>query len=225
MSKNRFKSLAVILLIVILFSIAGCEKNNSIYKVDIHDDMIFQAKDLKFEGIKGDMISIFAQNERIYLSTSLYLYSSYVDGSDLKKISYPNMEEGQWIQTMAVDKDGLIIFLICGVDEITQKSIYFIVKIDQQGKELVREDISKWLNVSENSCINEILIDDKGRIIFIIDYSLYIIDKNGKVVDEMKSDICLQGLALTKNGKIICGINSEQTSQPQVISVDVEKEQ
>lgn len=137
------------------------------------------------------------------------LYSVNIDGTDLKEITYLKGESNQYVQDMAVGKNGNMAFLMCSYNKNTKDTAYQIIKTDEQGNEIVREDITEIMGSLQESYIIKMLIDEKDRIVMSVDNAVYILDENEKSVKEVKteSDSYVECMALTKGGQIVCGIS------------------
>ncbi len=155
------------------------------------------------------------------------LYSMNIDGSDLKEIPMPGFEENQWMQSIMVGQDGTIMFLLNSYNEKTEKSTYFLLKIDEQGNEILNEDITKLLSLSEDSYMSGMILDSKGRVVIAIDQSVYIIAEDLKSTEEVKAESYIEGMTMTKDGQIVCGITTFDGetggAQVQVLDVDNKK--
>lgn len=154
-------------------------------------------------------------------------YSANIDGSDLKEITMPEMEENEWVQSFIMGKDGSMLILTNAYELKAEKVTFFLTKVDAQGNVLAKEDISKALKLSQESYINNILADDKGRVVVAVDNKVYILAEDFKSSEEIKVESYIDGMTMTKDGKIICGTsiyeNDKSSTQVQVLDVDNKK--
>ena len=148
------------------------------------------------------------------------MYVAGIDGSNATEISIPNLKEDEWIYYMAVNDANEIILLLSSYDEKTEKTNYIVRKMTEDGEELLTEDITKVLDLGQDKYLSKILFDNEGRLIAVLENSVLVLDKDYKKADEIKSESWLQGAALTKDGKIICGQDSGDSAQVIVLDVD-----
>lgn len=182
-------------------------------------------KDLELSEKESEKVSDDIQPDSSETVLINRLYSVCADGSGLKEIHYPKTSTGEWIQSIVVGRNGMLIFLLNAFDEETQNYTYTIVQMDDDGNEIIRENITKLLKISENDYINKMLVDDKGRIILAMDYSVCIIDESIKTLEEIKSESYIESIAMTKNGNVICAVDilTSQSSQVHVKVLDVDE--
>ena len=151
------------------------------------------------------------------------MYVANTDGSDVKEIPLPEIKDNEYINYLITCSDDNIIYMSSSYDEKSEKSAYYVVKIDGQGKEVAREDVTGSLKLSEENYISKVTADDKGRIVVVTDKSVYVLDENFKLYCEVKSDNYLEGAARTKDGKIICGSSGDKGAQVQILDIDQKK--
>ena len=168
------------------------------------------------EGTEGE-------EEIIEGTTINRLYVANLDGTEAKEIPLPELSENEYMGTMMINDSNEICIMLNSYDPKTEKSTTSILKIDETGKELSREDITKVLGLDENNYYSQLIMDSKGRIIAVMENSVKVLDENYKKTSEIKSDNYLEGAAITKDGKIICGSSGEDSAQVQVLDVDGQK--
>lgn len=153
------------------------------------------------------------------------MYVSNLDGSDVKEIPLPELSENEYMSHIMVGDAGEIVFLLNSYDEKKDASTYSILKIDESGQELGKEDITKVLDLDENSYFSKVMLDSKGRLVVVMEQSVKVLDENYQLVGEIKSEdnAYLEGAAFTKDGDIICGFSSEDGAQVKVLDVDGKK--
>lgn len=156
-------------------------------------------------------------------TTIARMYVADMDGSNVKEISVPEMEKNEYINTYFVDSYGNIIYLLNHYDQNLQKSSWYVVKTDKQGKEVMRGDVTGSLKLTEGNYISKVIQDDEGRIIIVADQTIYVLDENLKLFCEIKSDNHIDGGARTKDGTIICGYSNEDGAQIQVLDIEQKK--
>lgn len=152
------------------------------------------------------------------------MYSMNLDGSDIKEITLPEISENEYINYTLVGKDNTLTLILSSWNEKTEKNSYVALKMDAEGKELSKEDITNLLKIGQESYISKVILDDKGRLIFITDQNVIVLDEScSKVFCEVKSDSYIEGGAKTKDGKVICGASDENGAKVQVLDVDNKK--
>lgn len=165
-----------------------------------------------------------ADEEEIPEGTSVTrMYVANIDGSGVKEVPLPEIKDNEYINYLITCSDDNIMYMSSSYDEKSEKSTYYVVKIDKQGKEVAREDVTGSLKLSEENYISKVTADDKGRIVVVTDKSVYVLDENFKLYCEVKSDNYLEGAARTKEGKIVCGSSGEKGAQVQILDIDQKK--
>ncbi|MCM1158589.1 MAG: extracellular solute-binding protein [Bacteroidales bacterium] len=151
------------------------------------------------------------------------LYVAELDGSGAKELPMPELTENEYVSYMSVNGAKEINLFINSWNEKTEKNSYVVLKLDENGKEVSREDITKVLDAGEESYVSKLLFNDKGNIIAVMEQSIFILDENYKKVCELKSDRWIGGAAITKDGQVICGIEGEDTASVQVVDIENQK--
>ncbi len=155
-----------------------------------------------------------------------YVYSMKADGTDLQELGSPQLNENEYINYMLVKSDGTIQFLLGAYDQKSEKTQYSLVAYDENGKEASREDVTKVLGLTDESYLNKALIDDKDRYVFATDQAVTVLDKDLKKVCEMKPDSnYIEGIAKTKDGKILVAASGsdDKGAEVQILDVDAQK--
>ena len=174
-------------------------------------------EDTSEEGTDGEQ----EEKEEVVEGTSIIrLYMANEDGTNVKEIPLPELTDQEWIDTPMVNDAGEIILLINCYDDKAGKNTYTLLKQDVSGKEIEKEDITKVLNLEEEEYINKMILDSKDRVVFITEQTVKVLSDDYKSVNEIKSERYLEATAVTKDGKIICGISGEENAQVQVLDVD-----
>lgn len=152
------------------------------------------------------------------------LYSMNVDGTDVKEIKLPKLDEQYWRDYMSVCNDGTFLFLLSKYDRKTEKPYWAISKVDAQGTELVREDVTDLLGLSEDSYISKFVVDANNHIILVTDQTLFIVADDLKSVDKINTEFNIESAAVTKDGQIVCGYTAweEDNSSVKIQILDVE---
>lgn len=234
------KKLAVVMMVAIMSCFAtGCNKKNGNEKaVEEYDtkEMVFEGADFAVEGMEGECDCAYVSNGSLYVSTyewsgntSIFrLYSVNTDGSDVKEITRLESEDGQCLQSVSVGENGAAAFLLNLVSAQNEITCY-IVKTDEQGKEVLRESVYDLLNITEEEDIKEMVMDDNGRIVIAMDTAVYILSTDCKSVDKVKLDSkgYVSGVTMTRDGQIICGMSTivkgDECTELRMLDVDKAK--
>ena len=151
------------------------------------------------------------------------MYVANMDGSDVKELPLPKLQENEYINTPFMDSNENIMYLMSSYDQKSEIMSWYIVKVDEQGKELIREDVTSTLKLTEDMYISKVVPDDIGRIAVISDQVVYVLDEDFKLLCEVKSDGYIDGGARTKDGTIICGNSNEDGARVQVLDIEQKK--
>lgn len=234
---------AVIMAGIMMFSMAGCGKgdgqkgggkgNGSKSQNEISEDfksMVYKSSDIVMEGAQGDIEAFVVKGDRIYFRTTEWieeeaeainrLYVANMDGSNVTEISTPQIGDDGWIYNMSVNDSGEIILIMDSYDQKTEASACYVVKLNEKGEELSREDIAKQLKFGEGSSLNKMFFDNEGRLIAVLERSVKVLDSDYTTVTEIKSDNHLSVAAITADGQIICGMETMEGIQVQVLDVE-----
>lgn len=234
---------------IIIFSMVGCGKKND--ESEDYKEMIYDATPFSFDEVDGEINSIVVKDNQLYINTVQWtedsneegdeadrgeqhedgelhsgLYSANIDGSDLKEIEV-NMAENEIIRTILAQGDGTIICVVQSDNAQSEKESVFLVKIDKEGKELLRENITNILTIYESGYSTEFTVDEKGNVIAVNGQEVYIFDDDFNYIGEMNSPNLINGIGLTKDGQVICGSltydGDEVGAQVQVLDVEDRK--
>ena len=178
------------------------------------------------EGEESSDEEIESEEEEIDYETTQRFYIANVDGSDLKEIPYKTQsgkDYEEYVNNILINQNGDIAFMLGSYDNKSDKMQYSIVKINENGEELERIDITKDLNLGEEDYISSVVMDDKGRIAIIMDSCVKILDENAKYLGEVKADGWLMGAARTKDGQIICAVSGDENCTFNVLDIDGKK--
>ncbi|MBR1866269.1 MAG: hypothetical protein IJ801_07160 [Lachnospiraceae bacterium] len=193
------------------------------------EDADSEAEDEKKED--GDAASDIDEEDDEYYekgTTVNRLYCTDLDGTNVKEIPL-NLAENDSLGSLLVGEDDTLMYMTWSYDEKTEQSSNALVKVDADGNEAARENLTKALNLGEDSYISKILLDGKGNVIVVADQMVYILDSDLKSQGEVKSDSYLEGAALTKDGQVICASTSysekegESGAQIQVLDTEGKK--
>lgn len=232
-------SIAKVMAVIMVISLAGCEKKGKQDNADILE-MTYEGTAFVADGMEGDPVSCYVRNGRVYILTDhlteddstdehnehTRLYSVYLDGSNVQEIPI-NLSKKESIVTFLAEKDGTLLCLMV-YDE--KEPYNELVRYDADGKELLRENITKSLNLSANAGVSGIVEDGKGNVVVADERKVYILNKELQSVGEVElgDDCQVMDMALTKDGQILCvedeNRNDHQMSwQIQILDVEGKK--
>lgn len=176
---------------------------------------------------EGEASSEVSEEEYMDGTSISRYYSMNLDGTDVKELKMPTFDENEYMSTSDIDAAGNRILVTTVYDMKSEKSKAFLYKVDAEGKELAKEDITKAIGAdAEEKYVEKMMLDDKGRIIMSVggmgNSEIFIFDENfkslGKIVAE--KDIYIAGLAKTKDGKIVCAYSGGDGSYVQELDAD-----
>lgn len=173
----------------------------------------------------GDEETEISDDESVYGTTISRMYSMNLDGSDLKEITLPEVGDNAWMNQMFVSEDGGFTYVYSSYDEKKNRSMYFRIKADENGKMSVNEDITDVLNIDEESNISRILMDTSGNLVFVQEKAISVINSENKLICELKSEDnrWLEGATITKDGQIIVGSSGEEHAYVQMADLEGKK--
>lgn len=174
---------------------------------------------------KSNEISEETGEESYVEETMIYrLYTVNLDGNDLQEIPI-NLQEDEYISALLVGKDGSLTYMT-SYNEKIEEAYNELIKIDANGNELMRENITESLKMGENTHVSSIVEDAKENVVVVSEQKVYILDKNFKSVGEVEREEGHHVIdtALTKDGEIVCVDEDYLSSQisMQVRILDVE---
>lgn len=160
------------------------------------------------------------EEEMVVDGTSITrLYKAKIDGTGATEIPLPSFTPNQWINYMCVDEEGIILLMVGEWKEKTQTTEYVAYRISDTGEELGTVSLAKELDITEDSYVNAVLMDNEGNIIVGKDQEIILLNKDFKKQGSIKTENWIEGLAVTKDGTVIFGSSGENGAQVQ--SVDV----
>lgn len=193
-------------LIIVIFIMIGCSKDNYQETVISPNDIIYEETDIVLKGIKGNVVKYSFNKEELYIltheETDSHIYKVQPDGSNCTELLL-TLSDNEMIEEFVVEENGGIIYLASKSD---QENFNELVKVDLKGKEQIRENISKYLILSEESFLTKMVVDDKNNIILATAQTIYILDSALQLIDnvKIKNNYILTDFAKTKQGEIVC---------------------
>ncbi|MBR1865285.1 MAG: extracellular solute-binding protein, partial [Lachnospiraceae bacterium] len=198
MKKTVWKtSIAKVMAAIMVFSLVGCEKKSKQDNTDTLE-MAYEGTALVVDGMEGDPVSCCVRDGKIYILTEcsakgdstkepnehMRLYSAHSDGSHVQRIPI-NLSEEETIHTFLVEKDGTLLCLMAYGDEEPYNEL---VRYDADGRELLRENITKSLNLSVAAGVSGIAEDGNGKVVVADDRRVYILNKELQPVGEVEAE-------------------------------------
>ncbi len=203
------------------------------------EDMMYESTEILSDGIKGDINGLCVKNDRIVMLTkageknqegfitgpvTARIYTANIDGSNMKEIPLSGLKENEYAADLMVDENNNILYGISSEGGENGGVVYYMAKMDEQGNELVREDITSSLETSPEGYLYQysMVMDDKGRLIVASGKRVSVLDENLKQVFEVKSDYALENTVKTKDGTIMVvgRKNNKDGLQAQVLDLE-----
>ncbi|MCM1157788.1 MAG: extracellular solute-binding protein [Bacteroidales bacterium] len=237
------------MLMVLVITMAGCNKQEDWTEEKREDgSAVYEENVLAMEEIAGDIRKYLIKEDRIYLFTEEWTgnenesgeeasseareieqeviyraYSANLDGGEVKEIPLPDRKENETMFPLLIGEDEGITFFVNTGTENGGEAGEFLLKTDQQGKELFREDITEAMQISEKQDISRMLMDGKGRLVYVTDGIIGVLDEEGRFSFELKTDDRLSGIARMKNGQIACAFDGREEAKVRIIDMDKKK--
>lgn len=157
-----------------------------------------------------------------YGTTNQYFYTCKADGSDLQEIKMDvAQDENNWLNYFAATDDGTLYMLYSGYDDKTEQSTYLIKVLDASGSQTGEINLSGILD--ENDYVQSIRLDKDANIYLLGDQSVYVLDKDGNKIAQIKADNSgnsyLMAMARTGDGQIIVAMNGQDGMQVQTVDL------
>ena len=215
--------LAIMIETIMIANLTGCGKTQ-----EDTTDMVYEGTELSIEKVEGTPEQYCIQNGMIYISSCqqmrntvssgendgqnniLHFYKMDLSGDNFAEIPV-KLPENQTIHAFFVGKDGNIIYIASDME----KTSYQLIKMDLDGKELQKENITELMNTGEKIPENNILVNDNGNVIVASDQTVYILDENFQHIGEVKAkdNYHVYDIALTKSGQVVCALYEESAGQ------------
>lgn len=231
---------AMLLMSIMITTIGGCNnKKQSVRQEEDVTDMTYEATELVIDGIQGEIYSYLVKNDKLYLYTyeetpdnkenleeagteAIRFYCANLDGSNLKEIKL-DLSETEYFSSIGIEDDGTFIGMIAA----DSQNNVDLVRFDENGKELLRANITELLKIEKDTLTSRIFMDDKDNVLLIGNSKVYILDRNFKLKNEVKIEDGwqLMDIALAKNGQTVCVESGQNSGEvlTRVRNLDVEK--
>lgn len=231
------KVIAVVITGIMISSMMGCSSDSNGEKSEKKTDskdVTFAGAELTMDGIVGIPSLLFAAGNELYFVTNEWgdeetekedtvrLYRKEMDGDGKSEIVLPKLQENESVYDLFVTDAGEIVLLMQVYNQETEERIYSVRKLDNTGNKISEEGISDSLGNGNNE-INEFILDKQGNIIIAIGEKVIVLDKNYKKDCELKGRTKIEGVALTKDGEVVCCNNSGGDNPVCIQVLDVKK--
>lgn len=221
------KSIAVLMMVVFLFNMTACDNRKK--QEENSNELAFEGNALDIEGMEGEPVLYCVKDGKIYILSNRQkdqqFYKADLDGANMAEIGegIPDRED---VNAFFVGNDGSITYM-ASVGEETEELHYELVKLDVDGKEVQRENITKSLNLLPDSLLKNIAEDENGNVILADTQRVYVLNSHFQSVGqvEVKEGCQVGDFAQTKDGQIVCVIGEEKEAyiSAKVCMLDVEK--
>lgn len=164
--------------------------------------------------------------DRIYMdgynSKSNHQYQIFYtnpDGTDTKVI-YEQKNVDSTVNCFTVDQEGNLFLSKTSYEEDTSdpaniqyKNKYYLVKVDEEGKEI----FSREIDLKEGSYINDMAVDKDGNTVILTYQGLVVYDKDGKVLTRAETGESFpDSVFVTKDGTIMVSEYSQDYTKKQI---------
>ena len=157
-----------------------------------------------------------------YGTTNQYFYTCKADGSDLQEIQMDvEKNDNNWLNYFAATEDGMLYMLYSGYDEKSEQSTYLIKILDAGGSQTGEVNLNGILD--ENDYVQAMRLDKDGNIYLMGDQSVYVLDKDGNKIAQIKADTAnnswMMAMARTGDGQIVVAMNGQDGMKVQTVDL------
>lgn len=157
-----------------------------------------------------------------YGTTNQYFYTCKADGSDLQEIQMDvEKNDNNWLNYFAATEDGMLYMLYSGYDEKSEQSTYLIKILDAGGSQTGEVNLNGILD--ENDYVQAMRLDKDGNIYLMGDQSVYVLDKDGNKIAQIKADTAnnswLMAMARTSDGQIVVAMKGQDGMKVQTVDL------
>ncbi len=202
-----------VILFIVMTPIYGCGMNQK--QTDNKDeestlDAVYSGENLVPGDIKGSITDVIVQHGRVGIVTGEWIDSAFkkrkvhvyvmnIDQSDFQEIPL-TIAEGEHLEQYTFDNNGNFIYTVSSLEGDTYEGE--LIKVDGNGKELIRESIHL-----EEKVICGFLVDEEDNVFFAQPESVSVFDKDFKHVGTLQRNAeknYIDSVAFDKNGQVIC---------------------
>lgn len=211
----------------------GKKEDNSVEKAGDIDDTVeksYEGIRLPLGGMEGKPVQYCTKNNKIYILTCQQpeqemhtghkLYVADMDGTNLSEIPL-NLADDEKIEGFSVGNENKIIY-ITSLPEGEKTVCNELTKIDMEGKEIQKEDITKTLGLHDDVSIKGIVEPAEGNVVVVTDEKVSIFGDGFSLVKEVASEkgCRIADVAHTKDGDIVCALKkTEQLTQEEAVNI------
>ncbi|MDE6625110.1 MAG: hypothetical protein K2K56_01930 [Lachnospiraceae bacterium] len=225
--KERMKRICMIILMGILsLSFMGCGKLKTESQAEQQmdeRDMVYSCDMLNPQGVEGIFEAFAVFKERVYFITGDYqnayaahLYSMGLDGKNVVELSYEG-KENESAYRLTLDLEGNLYFIVSPMAEEDTDVLQYLVKINAEGQEQFRVDVTKAMELGETDAIAYLVVDGEGNIGLATEKSLFLFDQSGKLYKKLDVNAGIKGVARDLKGNILCAYENEKGACVQVL--------
>ncbi|MCM1498234.1 MAG: extracellular solute-binding protein [Clostridium sp.] len=224
------KWVCVMLTVVLMLSTFGCGKKQEEVEEDT-SGMVYEGNALAVDDIEGEPELYYVKDGMLYLlsaewneeetlsdeeqgtevpkSTEVkyYFYKLGIDGGSLEEMPL-ELSEKESIKAFYVEDGGSIVHMISGAEGI------WLLRQDESGKELLRENLTSSLGLSEEAFVSRVVADNSGNVFVASNQAIYILSENFQLTGEveLREDQSLCDMARTKDGQIVYAQNANRSN-------------
>ncbi|MCR5215047.1 MAG: extracellular solute-binding protein [Eubacterium sp.] len=189
-------------------------------------------------GIEGNLYSATAYGDRVCFYTEEYItnenaassgdasseedyyvpeqmvckiYDASIDGGQAEVIAEPEIEAGDYIKDVLINKNGFCGYVVSRYteEEASNEQICFYKDGGFSDPVIIRDHIS----IGPDMYLSKVLIDDNDNICLVFDTSVYVLDKDMKQICEYKTEGYIDTCAVDKDGNMVLVISSSDGSE------------
>ncbi|MCM1158199.1 MAG: extracellular solute-binding protein [Bacteroidales bacterium] len=220
----------VMLTVMLMLSISGCGKKQEEAEEDT-SSMVYEGNALAVNGMEGEPELYCVKGGTLYLLSAkwtedeipsdeeqsagiqkgteaeFYFYKVEIDGGSLEEIPL-ELSEKECIKAFYVEDDGSIVHMISGAEGIE------LLRQDESGKELLRENLTSSLGLSEDDAVCRVVADNSGNLFVASNQTIYMLSENFQLTGEVKlrEEQLLVDMARTKDGQIVYAQNANRSN-------------
>ena len=129
--------------------------------------------------------------------------------------------DNNWLNYFAATEDGMLYMLYSGYDEKSEQSTYLIKILDAGGSQTGEVNLNGILD--ENDYVQAMRLDKDGNIYLMGDQSVYVLDKDGNKIAQIKADTAnnswLMAMARTSDGQIVVAMKGQDGMKVQTVDL------
>lgn len=207
------KGLFYFLIIALVVLLQGCgkQKAQDAEAVILSEDVTYEGKDIILQGLKGEVQQYSMKDGTLYVLTrqqeDSHLYKAAIDGSAIVEISV-SLSKNARVNSFYVDGDNDILCLVSAENTDGQMEL---VKLNAEGKEIVRTELQELLPLTGENLLNRITVDGLGNIILASGSTVYSLSAELQFMNKIsvKEHYEIISFIRTKSGEVACCIGGK----------------